>query len=120
MTLGLTDPKYIAPAVKAADSVNDRVGIFSRQSTQIHEVKLPQAELDRARELAKQLRTHAIQTLQPTSPQLPESSQIIDAEIIDTKSGEDSPQIETPAESVESYANNGSTPHNHTDDTRKS
>lgn len=61
MQKGLEDPRYLASAVKAADSINDRVGVLVRQSTQIHELRVPQAELERARATAKALKARQAQ-----------------------------------------------------------
>jgi hypothetical protein len=46
----------IPAAIKAADSILDRDVRFSKQSTSVVEHRIPQAELDKARELAKQLK----------------------------------------------------------------
>jgi hypothetical protein len=81
MRQGMQDNRYLMAGVKAADSVNDRIGIFARQSTQIHEFKVPQADLDRARNIAKQLKAKAIDVIEV---QATEDQQQIDANSVET------------------------------------
>lgn len=84
MRQGMQDNRYLAAGVKAADSVNDRIGIFARQSTQIHELKVPQADLERAREIAKSLKAKTLQPIDvidvqsssDLTPSLPEPSSV--------------------------------------------
>lgn len=74
----------IAAGVKAADAVLDRDTRFSKQSTSVVEHRIQQSEIDRARELARQLRPTAIQALPAV-----ESDRTIAGEIVEEACSKD-------------------------------
>lgn len=61
--------------LRAAQEILDRDERFNKAAVQIIEHRIPQAELDRARELAKQLRPQTLHALS-------EHSEVIEAEIV--------------------------------------
>lgn len=77
-------PENIRAALVAADSVLDRDTRFSKQSTSVVEHRIQQSEIDRARELARQLRPTAIQALPAV-----ESDRTIAGEIVEEACSKD-------------------------------
>jgi hypothetical protein len=70
----------IPAAIKAADSILDRDVRFSKQSTSVVEHRIPQAELDRARDLAKQLKQQLTPLVAAETTQ--DSPQAVQGEIV--------------------------------------